>query len=298
MRLSREMPGRVYCNIPLAKRVTFRAGGHVTILAVANTIGDLRLLLQTVERYRIPYFVLGKGSNLLVSDRGFKGLAIELGSDFKKITLDRNYIQAGAAVSLSTLAQVAWKNSLKGLAFSVGIPGSLGGALIMNAGAHDGCMSNIVSTATIYTNNCDLRILDKTELGFGYRTSSISSYGIIAEAMLRLEPGDSDRIRFLMERYFRKRKENQPFGYPSAGCVFKNASGISAGKLIDETGCKGLCNGDAQVSTEHANFIINLGEATAQNIYLLLKEVQRRVYQKKGVLLEPEIIMLGEFEDE
>ena len=292
------MSGRVYRDIPLAKRITFRAGGPVAILAIADTISDLRLLSQTVERYRFPYFILGKGSNLLVSDKGFKGLAIELGSDFKKVSLDRHYIQAGAATSLSTLAQIAWKSSLKGLAFSVGIPGSLGGALIMNAGAHDGCMSNIVSTVTIYTNNCELRILDKTELGFGYRTSSLSSYGIIVEAMLRLELGDSDRIRFLMERYFRKRKETQPFEYPSAGCVFKNVSGVSAGKLVDETGCKGFRIGGAQVSTKHANFIVNLGDATAQNIYTLIKEVQYRVHQEKGILLDPEIIMLGEFEDE
>lgn len=292
------MSGRIYRNVSMAKQVTVRTGGPVAILAVANTISDLRLLLQTADRYRIPYFVLGKGSNLLVSDKGYKGIAIELGSDFKKISLDRHCIQAGAATSLSTLAQVAWKNSLNNLTFSVGIPGTLGGALVMNAGAHDGCMSNIVSTVTIYTHNCELQILNKTELGFGYRTSSIPSYGIIVEAMLKLEPGNQNRIRFLMERYFRKRKETQPFEHPSAGCVFKNTSGISAGKLIDGVGCKGWRIGDAEVSTKHANFIVNLGGATATDIYKLIKEVQLKVYREKGVLLEPEINILGEFKDE
>jgi len=296
--LSRKMSGRVFRDVSLAKRVTFRVGGPASILATADTISDLRLLFQIVERYRIPYFVLGKGSNILVSDKGFKGIAIELGPNFKKISVDGRYIQTGAAAALSTLSQVAWKNSLKGFAFAVGIPGSLGGALVMNAGAHGGCMANIVNTVTVYTPNCELRVLNKTELGFGYRTSSLLSYGIIVEAMTRLEPGDPDRIRFLMERYFRRRKEVQPFEYPTAGSIFKNVSGISSGKVIDEVGCKGLTIGGAQVSSKHGNFIVNLGNAKAQDIYSLIGEVRRRVYGRKRILLEPEIIILGEFEDE
>ncbi|HDP69393.1 MAG TPA: UDP-N-acetylmuramate dehydrogenase [Actinobacteria bacterium] len=298
LKLERDMPGKVFQNVPLAKKVTFRVGGNVAIFAVADTISDLRLLMKTIDRYGALYFVLGKGSNLLISDDGFRGVAIELGSGFKKISLDGHYLQAGAATPLSTLTQVAWKNGLKGFAFAVGIPGSLGGALVMNAGAHDGCMANITSTVTVYTSNCELQVLNKPEVGFGYRTSALSSYGIIVEAMLRLESGDSDRIRYLMERHFRKRKETQPFDYPSAGSVFKNVSGISAGKIIDEAGCKGLCVGDAQISTKHANFIVNLGKATAQDIYTLIKRVQERVYREKGFLLDSEIVMLGDFRDE
>ncbi|MDI6799313.1 MAG: UDP-N-acetylmuramate dehydrogenase [Actinomycetota bacterium] len=295
--LRRALEGLVFKNVSMAKRLTFKTGGPASIYAIANSLTDLRSIISIAKEHELPHFVLGRGSNLLISDAGYKGIVIELGRDFKRLTVDGNYIQAGAANTLATIAQLAWKNSLSNFAFAVGIPGSLGGALVMNAGAHDGSMSDVVANATIYTPDCELKVMNGCDLGFSYRSSLLPKIGIVLEVLLKLESGDRGRIRLLMERYFKKRKETQPFEYPSAGSVFKNTSGVSAGRLIDEVGLKGTRIGDAAVSIKHANFIVNLGNAKASDVCALIDLIKSQVYREKGVLLETEIILLGDFEN-
>ncbi len=298
LELKKNLGDLVFKNLSMAKRLTFKTGGPASVYVVANTIADLRTTINIASDNETPFFVLGRGSNLLISDSGYKGIVIELGRDFKKVSGGGEYIQAGAASSLALIAQQAWKNSLNNFAFAVGIPGSLGGALVMNAGAHDGSMSDVVFNATIYTPKQDLKVISGSDLGFSYRSSRIAELGIVLEALIKLEPGDPKRIRRTMERYFKKRKESQPFEYPSAGSVFKNISGISAGRLIDEVGLKGIRIGDAAISTKHANFIVNLGSARAGDIFALINLIRDQVHREKGIVLETEIILLGDFKNE
>lgn len=296
--LKKNLPGLVFKNVQLAKRLTLKTGGLASIYVIANSLSDLRTTIAVAAENKVDYFVLGRGSNLLIADSGYRGIVIELGRDFKKVTVDGDYIQAGGASSLALIAQLAWKNSLNNFAFAVGIPGSLGGALVMNAGAHDSSIGDVVAKATIYTPACELKVVNGCDLGFSYRSSLVPEMGIVLEALIKLEPGDPARIRLLMERYFKKRKEIQPFEYPSAGSVFKNTSGVSAGRLIDEAGLKGTRIGNAAVSIKHANFIVNLGSAKAGDILALINLIKERVYQFKGVMLETEIILLGDFKND
>lgn len=294
-RFERELKGKAVRDRPLAKHTTLRVGGPAGIFVTADSLNELRLVLQTALDFGLPYFVLGKGSNVLVSDEGFDGIVIELGIDFRKIVVDGGYIQAGAGVALPVLVQVACKRGLEGLAFAVGIPGSLGGALVMNAGAYRRTIGDVVRKVTVYTLDHQLRSLDRSEIAFGYRSSSLPADGIIVEAVIKLRESDPDCVAGEMEKLFRKRKRTQPLNLPSAGSVFKNPPGLFAGKLIEEVGCKGLRVGDAQISQKHANFVVNLGNAIANDVLTLLKKVQDEVYSGKGIILEPEITLVGEF---
>lgn len=282
----------------LAKETTMRVGGPAAIFAIADSLEHLKIVIDTAKDWGLPLFVIGKGSNLLVSDSGFPGVVLRLGQDFMQRKIDKNKIQAGAAVSLPSLVQEAARHSLAGLSFAVGIPGSLGGALATNAGAHESCIGDIVKNVIIYTRSCELKVLTGDDLRFEYRKGSFEDSDIVVEATLNLKPGDSNEIKREMEEFFAERKESQPLQFPSAGCVFKNPKvGVSAGKLIAESGCKGMRMGNAEVSAKHANFIVNCGHATASDIYNLLRAVQKRVFELHGVILEPEIRFLGEFDD-
>ncbi len=282
----------------LAPLVTLRTGGNAKLFINVDTFNELRQALLILKKFNLPYFVLGKGSNLLVSDQGFNGAIIKLGKEFGHVQIDGEYIQAGAAVPLPLLVRISLKNSLKGLAFAVGIPGTFGGALALNAGAHGHSISDLVTRVSILSSELELKLVHREEIDFGYRTSSLLGKGVILEGVLQLTKGNFEEIKRDMERYFRKRKVTQPLNFPTAGSIFKNPLGLSAGKLIEEAGCKGWRFGQAQVSTKHANFIVNLGEAKASEIFFLLKKVQDEVRKKKGILLEPEIIMLGDFKIE
>ncbi len=295
-RLKYKLKSNVVGDEPLSKYTTLRVGGAATIFAIADSLEELRLLLQTSADFELPCFIMGKGSNLLVSDKGFPGIVVVLGKDFKGISVDGCHIRAGAGVPLQVLVQKALENGLKGLAFAIGIPGSLGGALTLNAGAHGQAIGDVVKNVTVYTSDCELKAFDGFEISFGYRSSSLSSQGVIVEAVLRLEKGEFNLIRAEMERYFRKRKRTQPLKLPNVGSIFKNPPGLSAGKLIEEVGCKGLRTGDAQVSLKHANFIVNLGNASAHDVYSLMRMVQEEVFRVKGILLEPEVTLVGDFE--
>lgn len=274
-----------------------RIGGPADIFAVTDSFDHLNIVLRTAKEWGIPLFIIGKGSNLLISDSGFPGIVLRLGRDFMIKKVNGAKIQAGAAVSLPSLVQTASKYALSGLCFAIGIPGSLGGSLIMNAGAHGNCIGDVVKRVLIYSRDCEFKILEKDQLNFEYRKGSFSRDDIIVEATLVLSPGEPDNIKRQMEDYFTKRKDSQPLQFPTAGSVFKNPSNDSAGRLIEGAGCKGMRVGDAEVSVKHANFIINRGKATASDVYALLSEVQRRVFEHYGVILEPEVEFLGEFDE-
>lgn len=297
-RLSRGLRERAVKNFSLSRKTTLQVGGPAKAFVVVDSLEELRWVMQTIHDFGVSFFVIGRGSNLLVSDNGFNGVVIELGTGFRKIHTDGTYVQAGAATLLPALVQLAWKEGLSGLTFAVGIPGGLGGALTLNAGAYSKAIGDIVTSATLYTPDCQLVAFDRSELVFDYRYSSLAGQGIILEAVLKFKKGSAESIQAEMERNFKKRKKTQPLQLPSAGSVFKNPTGLSAGKLIEEAGLRGLQIGEAQISVKHCNFVVNLGNASGQDIYNLLRLVQKKVFDTHGILLEPEITLVGEFEEE
>ncbi len=295
-RLYGSISGLVQPNEPLSRYTTLRVGGPAKLLVVADTLHDLSLTLDVCAEEGTAWSILGKGSNLLVSDEGFDGVMIQLGADFRKIKRVEDGFQAGAGVALPVLVQAALREELEGLAFAVGIPGTVGGAIAGNAGAHGIAVGDIVHSVNLYGPYGKLRHCNRSELRFGYRSSSIGSDDILVEAFFQLKPGDPAKIRGEMERYFKKRKMSQPTGLPSAGSVFKNVGDVPAGRLIEQAGMKGVAIGDARVSERHANFIVNSGKARAAEIFALIRLVQERVREVHGVELEPEIRMIGSFE--
>lgn len=296
-RLNRLIPEQVSAEKDLAKSTTFRVGGPAAVFAVADTLHDLHVIVGTVTEYELPLLLLGRGSNLLISDSGFQGVVLRLGRDFQRISVMGNEIICGASVTLSNLIQTALKNSLKGLSFAIGIPGTVGAAVAINAGAYAFDMGNIVSQVTTYDHRCQLMSKSNDEIGFTYRGTALKKDIIILEARIKLMEGKQEQIKSEMEINFRKRKESQPLGQPSAGCIFKNPDGMAAGKLIDMAGCKGWKVGGAVVSEKHANYIVNNGNASAQDIYSLMQKIRSEVKSTSEVLLEPEINIIGDFEE-
>jgi UDP-N-acetylmuramate dehydrogenase len=281
----------------LARETTMRVGGPAAIFAVTDTIEQLETVIEVINEWDLKLFVIGKGSNILVSDDGYPGVVLRLGSDFMRKRIDGRELRAGAGISLPLLVQEAARNLLDGLSFGVGIPGSLGGAIKMNAGAHEDSIGSKIKKVLVIGRDLKLKSLDSSKIDFSYRMSSFDPDDIIVEATLELQHGEYEKIKSSMEENFNKRKQSQPLNYPNAGSVFKNASSFSAGFLIEKAGCKGLSVGDAQVSEKHANFIINKGNATATNVFMLVRLVQQRVFEMSGMVLEPEIQFLGEFEN-
>ncbi len=293
--LERRLRENVAAGRPLSKETTLGVGGPAAIFVTADTYDHLRIAFDAILDCDLPWFVIGKGSNLLVSDAGFDGVVLRLGREFRLIEVSGSTVKAGAAAPLAMLVQTAFKNSLGGLAFAVGIPGTLGGGAAGNAGAHGHCLGDVVRSATVFRPGKGLFHLDKSDMSFDYRRSSLGADEVILEVSLGLHREDGELIEMDMERFFRKRKQTQPLHFPSAGSAFKNPPGDSAGRLIEEAGCKGLSIGGAVVSDRHANFIVNAGGATASDVFKLMMEVQRRVEETSGIVLEPEIKMLGEF---
>ncbi len=290
--------GEVLVNRPLAPLTTFRVGGVADVFCMAESLSDVKIALSEGMEFEIPVFVLGRGSNILVSDEGFRGIVVKLGRGFAKTIQEGLMIEVGAAVSLPVLAREVLAKGLGGLEFAIGIPGSVGGGMRMNAGAHGGCLGDRVHAVTTLMPSADGPFLDRLardELSFSYRHSSIDESAVILAIELRLHEEDEKAIRRRMERFFRKRKRSQPIQYPNAGSVFRNPSGLSAGKIIDQLGLKGRRVGDACVSEIHANFIVNLGGATAQQIHQLMSEIEDIVRNETGIVLEREIKLLGEF---
>ncbi len=283
-------------NVPLAGLTTWKVGGPAKYFTIASTYSALKSAVDFAAKKNLPIFVLGKGSNILVSDRGFPGLVIHLGAEFQKIKFTHNGVVSGAGVRLYTLAREAARRGLSGLEWSVGIPGTLGGAVKTNAGAQSKNISITFKKLTIMDFGGKLEVLNKKQIVFDYRKCILPIQGIILEAELALFEDNSEKIQKRMSEYFDERKIKQPLGYATAGSVFKNPEGYVAGKLIEECGLKGLKVNKAQVSTKHANFIINTGGARADDILKLMNKIKLEVYEKTGVLLEPEVELVGDFD--
>lgn len=294
-RLSRLMPDKVVADKPLAKFTTLRVGGPAAIYAVADTLSELRILTETINDYDLPAFILGRGSNVLISDDGVPGVVFQLGRDFNQAVVDDTEIRAGGAVTLTSLVQTAARHRLSGLAFAVGIPGTLGAAVVMNAGAHGSEMGNIVKRITYYTRGCQLRTAGADQLSFTYRQCRLPAGSIVLESQLSLSAASPEVIKSQMETYWRRRKTSQPLDLPNAGSMFKNPEGDHAGRLIEAAGCKGWQVGGARVSDKHANFFVNTGAATAADFRQLMERVVTAVRAAFGVELAPEIKVIGDW---
>ena len=278
---------------------TFRVGGPAHFFVTPKTEEQLQSVLKLCKETDTPWFILGRGSNLLVSDRGFDGVVIHMQKHWNHYHTEENRIFAQAGAMMSAVSQEALRNGLTGFEFASGIPGTIGGGLRMNAGAYGGEMKQVVLSAKVMDSNGTVLELSKDELELGYRTSTIGRNGYIAlSCVIELQPGDPDCIRSTMEEMNAKRRQKQPLEYGSAGSTFKRPHGYFAGKLIQDAGLKGFSIGDAQVSEKHAGFVINRGNAKAADIMKLCKEVSRRVHEQFGVNLEMEVRRLGKFEEE
>jgi UDP-N-acetylmuramate dehydrogenase len=287
---------RVTWHVPMSRLTTFRIGGPVDALVQPETPEEVACVVRFLEEHGVPWMVLGLGSNLLVRDGGIRGAIIRLGSAFNQFkVLPDGQVHAGAAVSLSKLARQLGEAGWTGMEFAVGIPGSLGGAVFMNAGAYDGEMGQVVELVEAYWPEKGLVTLCKEELCFGYRQSCLQSEKRIAlSAHLRLNSGDKVMIREKVAEFTKRRQSKQPLEMPSAGSVFKRPPGLYAGTLIEQAGLKGTMVGGAQVSVKHANFIVNTGNATADDVLKLIEVVRQRVHEHAGVWLEPEVRVVGE----
>ena len=281
-------------NEPMSLHTTFKIGGAADILiTVRNTI-ELQVAVNACKKEAVPVMILGNGSNLLVSDDGVEGAVITLDGDFKEITVDGCEITSGAGAKLSRLCSVAYENGLSGLEFAYGIPGSVGGAMYMNAGAYGGEMKDVALSVTALTADGEIREIPAADLQLGYRTSVFKANGdIILFSKYKLHTDDKDAIKARMDDVMNRRKSKQPLEYPSAGSVFKRPEGAFAGTLIEQCGLKGKTVGGAQVSEKHAGFIINIGGATCDDVMTLVRLVQETVKEQTGYTLEREIIKTG-----
>ena len=297
---------RIKYNEPLASHTSFNIGGPADVFVTVENEEELAKAINFAKAENIRYFLLGNGSNVLASDEGFRGIIIKLAGDFLNASVDGEIIKAGAGITLSKLAGLAMNSSLTGLEFASGIPGTLGGALFMNAGAYGGEMKQIVTKVKVLKNiptandtdceGCGAIIeLTGEEMQFGYRHSILKEKNYIAlSCEMKLEKGDKETIASYMRELALKRKEKQPLEYPSAGSTFKRPEGYFAGKLIEDAGLGGYTVGGAQVSEKHKGFVINKGGASAKDVKELIDYVIKTVKEKDNVTLEPEVLFLGE----
>ena len=282
-------------NEPMKNHTSFRVGGPAKVFLVVHSEEILSKILLSLKERKLPYFVLGNGSNLLVSDKGYDGVMVYLGEEFAGIEVDGSRIKAGAAAFLGKVARKALEEELTGLEFAAGIPGSLGGGVVMNAGAYGGELSQVVTTVRAMNAVGNVVTLKKNELLMGYRTSIFKMQPfVVLEVIMELQKGKREEILAKMNEYTKARIDKQPLEYPSAGSTFKRPEGYFAGKLIMDAGLRGFSVGDAQVSEKHCGFVINKGNATAFDIRTLMEEVAGKVKEQFGVDLEPEVIWLGE----
>ena len=286
----------VYRNEPMKRHTTFRIGGPADYYLCPHSAKEIQKVVEICREEKLPYFILGNGSNLLVSDNGYRGVVIRLWKNVSDIRVEGCLIHAKAGASLAKIAAEALEEGLTGMEFAAGIPGTLGGAVVMNAGAYGGEMKDILKEVLVMDQQGRIFTLEKKDLKLGYRTSAVKEKGyIVLAAVLELRPGDREEIRKLMEDLKQKRVEKQPLDLPSAGSTFKRPEGYFAGKLIMDAGLRGFSVGGAQVSEKHCGFVVNTGGASASDVLTLIREVQKRVREKFGVELETEVKFLGEF---
>jgi len=286
---------RLLVNEPLSKHTTFKIGGPADYLVFPSSIDEIAEVMIIAKEYEIPVSILGNGSNILVLDKGIKGLVLKFGSDMSYIRHSEATVIIGAGAMLADVCIYAAKHGLGGMEFAIGIPGSIGGAVFMNAGAYSGEMCQVVSAAIGVCADGTVKRFTVPEISFGYRHSIFQdNHCIICEVELNLIRQEKPTIEQKMYEYQVRRETKQPLEMPSAGSTFKRPPGHFAGTLIEQAGLKGLTVGGAQVSMKHAGFVVNAGGATSQDVLILIKEVQRRVYEHSGVMLQPEVRIVGE----
>lgn len=289
---------RVFTGEAMSRHTTFKIGGPADHFLVPDTGADVGRIVKICKENGIPYFILGNGSNLLVGDGGYRGAVIQIYKNMSAVTVEGTEITAQAGALLSSVAAAAKNSALTGFEFAGGIPGTMGGAVVMNAGAYGGEMKDVLTEVTVMDGEGEIFTLPAEELELGYRTSIIKTAGyIVLEAKIRLKEGDPEVIRETMKDLTIRRTTKQPLEYPSAGSTFKRPEGYFAGKLIMDSGLAGYQVGGAQVSEKHCGFVINAGGATARDVRTLMDDVRDIVYKKYGVTLEPEVKFLGDFEE-
>ncbi len=287
-------PGQLLRDEPMSKHTTFRVGGPADMMFFPAIEQQIALAIKLAGDYKVPCTVIGNGSNLVVRDGGIIGLVIVLGERYAHISAENNILTAQAGAPLSKVAAYAQKMGLSGLEFASGIPGTLGGGCAMNAGAYGGSLSDVLVSARVLIGN-EIQTLNREEMQMGYRTTRpLREGGIVLSASFELKPDAPEAIAERMRELNARRREKQPLNYPSAGSVFKRPEGYFAGALIEQAALKGARIGDAQVSEKHAGFIVNVGQATAEDILKLIEKVQTTVFEKSGVHLETEVRILGE----
>lgn len=278
----------------MASHTTFRIGGLADCFVQLENTEQLIKVQKYLSQVGMPFFILGNGSNLLVSDAGFRGVILQIGPKMSKVTVEGNVIVAQAGASMAQIARTAMEHELAGMEFASGIPGTIGGGVVMNAGAYGGELSQIVTQVNVVNSEGEIMELDNETMEFGYRTSTIRNNPFtVTEVILRLEKGDRQQIRERMEELAARRREKQPLEYPSAGSTFKRPAGYYAGQLIMEAGLRGFQCGGAKVSDKHCGFVINTGNATAEDVRTLIREIQTRVKDQFNVNLETEVLFLG-----
>ena len=283
---------------PMSRHTTFRVGGPADFFVTPKAKEEVRDVVRICKEAGMPYYIIGNGSNLLVSDAGYRGVIVQIYKEMNEVKVEGDLVKAQAGALLSGIAAKALGAELSGFEFASGIPGTIGGACVMNAGAYGGEMKDVLESVTVLTGEGKIIELGRNELELGYRTSVIAKKGyIVLGAVLKLERGDGEKIKTYMDELKEKRVTKQPLEYPSAGSTFKRPEGYFAGKLIMDAGLCGYQTGGAQVSEKHCGFVINKGNATATDVCRLIKDVQDKVKEQFGVTLEPEVKFLGDFED-
>ena len=280
---------------PMSRHTTFRVGGPADFFVTPKAKEEVRDVIRICKEAGMPYYIIGNGSNLLVSDAGYRGVIVQIYKEMNEVKVAGDLVKAQAGALLSGIAAKALGAELSGFEFASGIPGTIGGACVMNAGAYGGEMKDVLEFVTVLTGEGKIIELGRNELELGYRTSVIAKKGyIVLGAVLKLERGDGEKIKTYMDELKEKRVTKQPLEYPSAGSTFKRPEGYFAGKLIEDAGLRGFQVGGAQVSEKHCGFVINRNHATAADIMELMRQVQIRVKENSGVDLEPEVKRLGD----
>ena len=287
---------KVLVKEPMASHTTFKIGGPADYFVKPETVEELAAVLKLCKEGNVPYFILGNGSNLLVGDKGFRGVVIQLYKNFDGMTIEGTTVTAKAGAMLVRVAKESGKAGLTGLEFASGIPGTIGGAMVMNAGAYGGEMKDVVTSVTVLTKDGEIKKLSGEEMNFRYRGSVVEDEDyIVLEAVMELKEGNLEEIQARMAELTLQRKTKQPIEFPSAGSTFKRPEGYFAGKLIQDAGLRGFQVGGAQVSEKHCGFVINAGGATAADVMSLMQQVSDKVNKEFGVTLEPEVKRIGEF---
>ncbi|MFZ5966423.1 MAG: UDP-N-acetylmuramate dehydrogenase [Bacillota bacterium] len=279
----------------MAKHTSFKIGGPVDIMVIPETFEELKSVVSVCIENQIPYYIIGNGSNLLVRDKGIRGVVIKVAENFSKVHIEGTRVTAQAGVLLSVLSKMIMREHLEGFEFASGIPGTLGGGLTMNAGAYGGEVKDVVVGASVLDEMGNVHYLDKEALELEYRSSMIQKKGyIVLEVDMELKKGDYQKIKETVDDLTQKRTSKQPLHLPSAGSTFKRPPGHFAGKLIEDAGLKGVRVGGAQVSDQHCGFVVNVGNATAEDVINLIKLIEKTVRDKFGVELHPEVKIIGE----